>query len=106
MHLPIYFDHAATTPCDPRVVEAMLPFFTEVFGNPGSRNHAFGWAAEGAVDTARRQVADLLGADRKEIIFTSGATEANNIALKGAAYMYAHAPAGSEKRGHIVSNII
>ncbi len=106
MRFPIYLDHAATTPCDPRVVEAMLPYFTEAFGNPGSRNHAFGWAAEEAVDTARRQVADLLGADRKEIIFTSGATEANNIAIKGAAYMYANAPAGSTSRGHIISNII
>ena len=106
MRLPIYLDHAATTPCDPRVVEAMLPFFTEVFGNPGSRNHAYGWAAEEAVETARRQGADLLGADRKEIIFTSGSTEANNIAIKGAAYMYANAPAGSDKRGHIITNII
>ena len=106
MRLPVYMDHAATTPCDPRVVEAMLPYFTEDFGNPGSRNHSFGWKAEEAVDKARQQVADLLGADRKEIVFTSGATESNNIAIKGAAYMYANAPAGSAKRGHIISSPI
>lgn len=106
MKLPIYMDHAATTPCDPRVVEAMLPFFTESFGNPGSRNHAFGWESEAGVDRAREQVANLLGADRKEIVFTSGATESNNIAIKGGAYMYAKAPAGSEKRGHIITEII
>ena len=106
MRLPIYLDHAATTPCDPRVVEAMLPYFTQAFGNPGSRNHAFGWEAEAAVDAARRKVADLLGADRKEVIFTSGATEANNIAIKGAAYLYANAPAGAEGRGHIITDII
>lgn len=105
--LPIYLDHAATTPCDPRVVEAMLPFFTEKFGNPGSRNHSFGWAGEEGVDIARRQVAALLGADRKEIIFTSGATESNNIAIKGAARMYEKAPAGaSGSRGHIITNTI
>ena len=106
MRLPIYMDHAATTPCDPRVVEAMLPYFTEHFGNPGSRNHAFGWEAEEAVETARRQVADLLGADRKEIVFTSGSTESNNIAIKGAAYLYAKADAGQPNRGHIISSII
>ncbi|HZW09442.1 MAG TPA: IscS subfamily cysteine desulfurase [Phycisphaerales bacterium] len=106
MKLPIYLDHAATTPCDPRVVEAMLPYFTEKFGNPGSRNHAFGWESEQAVDTARDQVAALLGADRKEIVFTSGATESNNLAIKGAAYMYEKAPAGSGRRGHIISGII
>lgn len=106
MRLPIYMDHAATTPCDPRVVEAMLPYFTEKFGNPGSRNHAFGWEAEEAVDTARRQVADLLGADRKEIVFTSGATESNNIAIKGGAYMYAKAEAGRPGRGHIITDAI
>lgn len=104
LKLPMYMDHAATTPCDPRVVEAMLPYFTETFGNPGSRNHAFGWKAEEAVDKARRQVADLIGADRKEIIFTSGSTESNNLAIKGAAYMYERAPAGSGKcRGHIIT---
>lgn len=101
--LPIYFDHAATTPCDPRVVEAMLPYFTEVFGNPGSRNHSFGWAGEAAVDTARDQVASLIGADRKEVVFTSGATESNNLAIKGAAQMYAKKPAGNAERGHIIT---
>ena len=101
--LPIYLDHAATTRCDPRVVEAMLPAFTENFGNPGSRNHSFGWASEDAVDTARRQVADLIGADPKEIVFTSVATESNNLAIKGAANMYAKAPAGQTKRGHIIT---
>jgi cysteine desulfurase len=104
---PIYLDHAATTPCDPRVIEAMLPYFTQVFGNPGSRNHRFGWEAEAAVDKAREQVAALLGADEKEIVFTSGSTESNNIAIKGAAYMYEKNPAGSGKpRGHIISSII
>lgn len=103
LKLPMYLDHAATTPCDPRVVEAMLPYFTEHFGNPGSRNHAFGWKAEEAVDKARRQVADLIGADRKEVIFTSGSTESNNLAIKGAANLYEKAPAGSAKRGHIIT---
>jgi cysteine desulfurase len=107
LNLPIYMDHAATTRCDPRVVEAMLPYFTEKFGNPGSRNHSFGWEAEDAVDAARRQVAALLGADRKEIIFTSGATESNNIAIKGAAQMYQKAGPGEGKpRGHIITDII
>lgn len=103
---PIYLDHAATTPCDPRVVEAMLPYFTQKFGNPGSRNHRYGWESEEAVDTARAHVAALLGADEKEIIFTSGATESNNIAIKGGAYMYEKAPAGSASRGHIVTTIL
>src|SRR5258705_11232744 len=102
--LPIYMDHAATTPCDPRVVEAMLPYFTETFGNPGSRNHRFGWEAEEGVDTARSQVAALLGADEKEIVFTSGSTESNNIAIRGGAYMYEKAPAGrGQCGGHIIS---
>tara|TARA_R110002072_G_scaffold42064_19_gene118556 strand:- start:146849 stop:148096 length:1248 start_codon:yes stop_codon:yes gene_type:complete len=103
--LPIYLDHAATTPCDPRVVEAMLPYFTEMFGNPGSRNHSFGWDAENAITTARQQVADLIGADPKEIIFTSGSTESNNLAIKGGANMYAKKPAGQTGRGHIISVI-
>ena len=101
--LPIYLDNAATTRTDPRVVEAMLPAFNEVYGNPGSRNHAFGWAAEDLVEQARRQVAALLGADRKEVIFTSGATESNNLVIKGAATMYAKAPAGQPGRGHIIT---
>ena len=101
----IYFDHASTTPCDQRVVNAMLPYFTSIYGNSSSRNHAYGWEAENGVDTARSQVADLLGAQPKEIIFTSGATESNNIAIKGAARMYAKAPAGSESRGHIITAV-
>lgn len=89
MNTPIYMDHHATTPTDPRVVEAMLPYFGERFGNPASRQHAFGWVAEKAVETARDQVAELLEADGKEIVFTSGATESNNLALKGVAEFYA-----------------
>ncbi len=100
---PIYLDHAATTPCDPRVVEAMLPYFTEIFGNTGSRNHSFGWNAEAAVDKAREQVAALIGADEKEVVFTSGSTESNNLAIKGAAAMYEKAPAGQTGRGHIIT---
>ena len=103
---PVYMDHAATTPCDPRVVEAMLPYFTKTFGNTGSRNHSFGWAAEEGVDKAREQVAALIGASDKEIIFTSGSTESNNLAIKGAAEMYEKAPAGSPNRGHIITCII
>ncbi len=105
-HRVIYLDNAATTPTDPRVVEAMLPYFTTKFGNPGSRNHQFGWDAEEGVDWARDRVAALLGADEKEVIFTSGATESNNIAIKGAAYMYEKAPAGSGSRGHIITGAI
>jgi cysteine desulfurase len=104
LKFPIYLDHAATTPCDPRVVEAMLPYFTEHFGNPGSRNHSFGWEAEEAVTHAREQCAALIGADEKEIIFTSGSTEANNLAIRGGALMYEKAPAGSnQSRGHIIT---
>jgi cysteine desulfurase len=103
--LPIYMDNASTTRTDPRVLEAMLPFFLETYGNPSSRNHSFGWAAEDGVDRARRQVADLIGASPKEIIWTSGATEGNNLAIKGAARMYAKAPAGQTGRGHIITAI-
>ena len=88
MNLPIYLDNNSTTPMDPRVLEAMLPFFNENFGNAASRNHSFGWNAEKAVDDAREQVASLIGSTSKEIIFTSGATEANNLAIKGVYEMY------------------
>lgn len=88
MKTPIYLDYSATTPCDPRVVERMVPFFTDAFGNAASRSHAFGWTAEAAVEEAREQVAKLIGAHPKELLWTSGSTEANNLAIKGAAQMY------------------
>ncbi len=97
LNLPVYLDHNATTPCDPRVVEAMIPFFTQNFGNAASRNHPFGWQAEEAVDYAREQVAKLIGADAKEIIFTSGATEGDNLGIKGVFDMYA------SKGNHIIT---
>ena len=101
LKFPIFMDAQSTTPCDPRVVEAMLPYFTEKFGHPASRNHPFGWEAEGAVDAARQKLARLIGArDPKELVFTSGGTEAINLALKGAAEMY------REKGNHIVTTVI
>ncbi len=87
-HFPIYMDYSATTPCDPRVVDAMIPWLREHFGNPSSRSHAWGWEAEAAVEKARAQVAALIGADPREIVWTSGATESNNLAIKGAAHFY------------------
>jgi cysteine desulfurase len=89
MKFPVYLDNNATTPCDPRVLEHMLPYFTNIFGNAASRTHAYGWQAEEAVEMAREQVAALIGSETKEIVFTSGATEADNLAIKGVFEMYA-----------------
>src|SRR3982750_4068088 len=95
--LPIYMDYHATTPVDPRVLDAMVPYFSNPSGTPKSRNHPFGWVAEEAVEKARKQVADLIGANAKEIVFTSGATESDNLAIKGVAEMY------REKGNHIIT---
>src|ERR1700710_1069666 len=97
MNIPVYLDNNATTPMDPRVLEAMIPYFVEHFGNAASRNHPFGWEAEEDVDYEREQVAKLIGADPKEIIFTSGATEGDNLGIKGVYEMYA------SKGNHIIT---
>jgi cysteine desulfurase len=99
MKTPVYLDYSATTPCDPRVVQRMLPFFTENFGNAASRSHAFGWTAEAAVEAARAEVARLIGAHQKEILWTSGSTESNNLAIKGVAQMY------REKGNHLITAV-
>src|ERR1700690_1178600 len=97
MKVPVYMDYHATTPVDPRVLEAMLPYFTDAFGNPASRQHRYGWVAEEAVETSRAIIAGSLGAQPREIVFTSGATESNNLAIKGVA------EAWKQKGDHIVT---
>mgnify|MGYP002628731147 CR=1 FL=1 len=106
MKTPIYLDYQATTPVDARVLEAMLPYFTEHFGNAASRNHPFGWKAEEAVDTAREEVAKLIGSSSKEVVFTSGSTEAINLALKGAVEMYGDSDHGKVKGRHIITSLV
>ncbi len=100
LKMPVYFDNHATTRCDPRVVEAMLPYLTEVYGNAGSRNHAYGWAAQEGVELAREQTAKMLGADPKEVVFTSGATESDNLAVLGVARFY------KDKGRHVITSNI
>ena len=97
MKLPVYLDYSATTPCDPRVVDKMVPYLYEKFGNPASHSHAYGWEAEKAVEEARKNVADVIGADPREIVWTSGATESDNLAIKGAAHF------NKEKGRHLIT---